>query len=270
MARRGVASRRAATRRRRRAAVGVDQDAAGRGRATPQADARRAAFVDATWRRRGRPARRRSTAEGVVAGDGKTGQITLDAVRRLGSIEERIVDGIVYMQLRRPAVRVASSAASSGCRSSLDELQQRGGDARRSGRPGAVERPARRASSTSQGLSGDVEKVGDDTVAGRARTHYRATIDYAKVARQAARRRPRASATSCRSSGTVPVDVWIDDDDRVVKMHLAIDAGSLGAAAGTVEMTMEITDFGVPVDVQAPPADQTDRICPRCDRRRAT
>jgi hypothetical protein len=42
-----------------------------------------------------------------------------------------------------------------------------------------------------------------------------------------------------------------------VKMHLMVDAGSLGASAGTAELTMEITDFGVPVDVQAPPADQT-------------
>jgi hypothetical protein len=31
----------------------------------------------------------------------------------------------------------------------------------------------------------------------------------------------------------------------------------MGAGAGTAEMTMEITDFGVPVDVQAPPADET-------------
>jgi len=51
--------------------------------------------------------------------------------------------------------------------------------------------------------------------------------------------------------------VWINDEDRVVKMHLVVDGGSLGASAGTAALTMEITDFGVPVDVQAPPADQT-------------
>ena len=49
----------------------------------------------------------------------------------------------------------------------------------------------------------------------------------------------------------------IDDQDRVVKMHITIDGGALGAGAGTAEMTMEITDFGVPVDVQAPPDDET-------------
>ena len=40
-------------------------------------------------------------------------------------------------------------------------------------------------------------------------------------------------------------------------MQFAIDGGAFGADGGTIEMTMEITDFGVPVDVQAPPADQT-------------
>ena len=99
-------------------------------------------------------------------------------------------------------------------------------------------------------------KVGDDTVAGQHATHYRASIDYAKVAAKlpdsAASQREELSKL-----GKVPADVWINDDDRVVKMHLVIDAGSLGASAGTAELTMEITDFGVPVDVQAPPADQT-------------
>ncbi len=55
----------------------------------------------------------------------------------------------------------------------------------------------------------------------------------------------------------MPADVWIDDNDRVVKMHFTMDASGFGVGAGTAEVTMEITDFGVPVDVQAPPADQT-------------
>ena len=115
-----------------------------------------------------------------------------------------------------------------GARSSLDELQQRSG-----GDFGGL---ADQAQSTGpqqgleylQGLSGDVRE-------GRRRhgraaqhaTHYRASIDYAKVAaklpdsvREARRERAR------RSSGTVPADVWINDDDQVVKMHLVIDAGS--------------------------------------------
>ena len=63
------------------------------------------------------------------------------------------------------------------------------------------------------------QKLGDDTVGGQHATHYRASIDYAKVADKlpdaAARRRDELAKL-----GTVPADVWIDDQDRVVKMHL--------------------------------------------------
>ncbi len=55
----------------------------------------------------------------------------------------------------------------------------------------------------------------------------------------------------------MPADVWINDDDRVVKMQFAIDGSAFGSDGGAIQMTMEITDFGVPVDVQAPPEDQT-------------
>jgi hypothetical protein len=41
--------------------------------------------------------------------------------------------------------------------------------------------------------------------------------------------------------------VWIDDQDRVVKIQ--------GSEPGGGDVTFEVTAFGVPVDVSAPPAD---------------
>jgi hypothetical protein len=54
----------------------------------------------------------------------------------------------------------------------------------------------------------------------------------------------------------MPVDVWVDSDNRVVKMHISMSGGLLGGDSGGLDMTTEITDFDVPVDVQAPPEDQ--------------
>ena len=51
---------------------------------------------------------------------------------------------------------------------------------------------------------------------------------------------------------SMPVDVWIDDQDRVVKVTTT--APDIG------DVTFEITAFGVPVDVQAPPADQVEAL----------
>jgi hypothetical protein len=107
-----------------------------------------------------------------------------------------------------------------------------------------------------EGLSGDVENLGDDSVNGEHATHYRASIDYSKVVDEL----PGLSAQlkeRMGQLGTVPADVWIDDHDRVVKMRYSIDAAALGLpGTGTVEMTMEITSFDGPVDVEAPPADE--------------
>ena len=59
-----------------------------------------------------------------------------------------------------------------------------------------------------------------------------------------------------RELGVVPADVWVDGQDRVVQVRLEIPGGAFGADVGTAEMTMQITGFDVPVNVDAPPADQ--------------
>ncbi len=107
-----------------------------------------------------------------------------------------------------------------------------------------------------KGLSGDVQDLGREDVNGQPATHYRASIDYAKLLDKL----PNASQQTrdaLSKLGTVPADVWIDGQDRVVKMHMTMDASAFGGGAGAAEVTMQLSDFGVPVDVQAPPADQT-------------
>src|SRR5262249_21923483 len=83
---------------------------------------------------------------------------------------------------------------------------------------------------TLQRLAGSVETIGDETVAMHHATHYRASIDQPGI-------------------GSPPVDVWIDDADRIVKMHVSVGGTGTG-------MTMEVTAFGVPVDVVAPPTEE--------------
>jgi hypothetical protein len=194
------------------------------------------------------------TVDGVMAGDGKTGQLNV-SMPIVGSIEERIVDGVIYMNLGSFPGASAELDGKQWVKLDLEQLQQHDGmlgdlaDQAESNSP-------RQGLEYLQGLSGDVQNVGEETVGGQPATHYRASIDYTKVLDEL----PNASQETrdaFTKLGTVPADVWIDGQDRVVKMHLTIDGGSFGAGAGTAEMTMELTDFGVPVDVQAPPEDQT-------------
>jgi hypothetical protein len=194
------------------------------------------------------------TVDGVMAGDGKTGQLEV-AMPIVGNIEERIVDGVIYMNLGSFPGAPAELDGKQWVKLDLEQLKQQNG---------MFGDLAGQAESNSpkqgleylQGLSGDVQDLGQEDVGGRPATHYRASIDYSKVLDEL----PDAS-TETRDAlgklGTVPADVWIDDQDRVVKMHLTIDGGALGGGSGTAELTMELSDFGVPVDVQAPPEDQT-------------
>jgi len=191
------------------------------------------------------------TADGVLAGDGKNGELSF-SMPIVGSIEERVVDGIVYMNL---GSFPGAPEKVAGKWVKVDPAQLPGGTLGSLADQAEANSP-KQGLEYLQGLSGDVQDLGREDVNGVEATHYRASIDYAKVLDQL----PNATAEqrdALSKLGVVPADVWIDDQDRVVKMHMTIDGSGFGAGAGTAELTMELSDFGVPVDVQAPPADQT-------------
>jgi hypothetical protein len=85
--------------------------------------------------------------------------------------------------------------------------------------------------------TGTVVKVGTEMIAGTTATHYRATIDPRKV------KDKRLADVTYQ-----PVEVWIDGDDHVRRLHLAYSAGT----AGTSEMTMNFSQFGRPLHITLP------------------
>jgi hypothetical protein len=101
---------------------------------------------------------------------------------------------------------------------------------------------------------GSSRKIGTENIRGVATTHYRATIDPKK----AVDRIPdKASAGALKqmlsTSGltAIPIDVWIDRAGRVRRESMKFSAAGTG-----MDMTIEFTRFGVPVDTTPPPADQ--------------
>ena len=127
-------------------------------------------------------------------------------------------------------------------------------------------------------VSGSIEAVGTDEIRGVETSHYRATIDTAKIEKlipEAQRQTLGGLGQSGRAE--IPIEVWIDADQRIRK--LAIDlAGidqeppttsssgqsgmplySLGAS-GTMDLegsvVLEVYDYGKSLDLDLPPADQ--------------
>jgi hypothetical protein len=93
---------------------------------------------------------------------------------------------------------------------------------------------------------GDVQKVGTAQVGGVDTTEYSAQIDLQKVvAKYPGTGLDRYA--KLLGSKTIPVEVWIGGDGLVRKVH---EQGS------HFDLTFLLSDFGAPVTVTLPPADQ--------------
>lgn len=119
-----------------------------------------------------------------------------------------------------------------------------------------------------RGVSGGVTVVGTDTIHGAMATHYRAIVDLAKAAANApAAIRAKLGQTAIAAGQTIPVDVWIDGQGRVRQLQVSFDPSKLHSPAsgtiknpGIVVAVVDLWNFGTPVHVTAPPADQVSSV----------
>jgi hypothetical protein len=94
-----------------------------------------------------------------------------------------------------------------------------------------------------------VSEVGEEEIDGVQTTHYRAPVDPRKV--PANDKMQRLTAASYK-----PVDVWIDGDDLVRRIRLDFTARADPAqpVRAHAVITMTLSDFGAPIDVEPPAA----------------
>jgi hypothetical protein len=112
-----------------------------------------------------------------------------------------------------------------------------------------------------KGATDDAREVGEEDVRGESTTHYRSEIDLRRAADSLpAESRPAIEeAIATLGTSTFPLDAWIDDGGRLRRMEFSVDPDGTGPSApGSVQM--ELFDFGVPVNVQPPPANQVTDI----------
>lgn len=168
-----------------------------------------------------------------------------------GAIEMRFVDGALYMDLGVIARAAGGSgvlpAGKSWMKLDLAALLGKAG----SGDPLGQLDPT----STLDALRGmsNVTDLGHETIDGADTTHYRGDCDLQKALDAA----PSELRDSLRSklrqlgTGSVPVDVWLDAQGRLRR-----ESVSLHTAKADVKVRIGFSDFGAPVDVKAPPADE--------------
>ena len=113
-----------------------------------------------------------------------------------------------------------------------------------------------------RGVSGEVKDVGGEKIRGVDTTHYRASVDIEKAQEAVPEERRDDFATFSEQLGidTLPIDVWVDEEGRARRFAYEIEAPAAGDdATGMVTLVIDLYDFGVAVDVEAPPeAEVTD------------
>ncbi len=192
----------------------------------------------------------RSTFALEVAGGGlnisSTGELFIDNEKKAqsghvqvpgaGTLELRQVDEVIYVHIPpgRPGAQgkswIAVPASDAGAIGSQDPLE------------------------FLQVLAGakDIDEVGEEDVNGTSTTHYSLVVDREDLA-DAVARSPRASALPpgvLDQVKDVKTDVWIDDEDLARRLRIELKVQSV-----TVRSSFEFLDYGKPVDVTAPPAD---------------
>ncbi len=159
-----------------------------------------------------------------------------------GTFEMRLVDGTMYMNMGGLA-----GALPGGKQWIATDLRDFGGsESQLTG-----QNPADMLANLRG--AGDVQDLGTATVNGVETHHYRAEVDLAKAMDKVAPKYRDQAKRSIKLLGTTfPMDVWIDNDGLPRRMGLELHVRKID-----MRERVDFTDYGEPVDVQAPPADQT-------------
>lgn len=121
----------------------------------------------------------------------------------------------------------------------------------------------------------DVKASGEQEVGGVPTTHYVGTIDLEKVLAgfsdvvgedvdAATREQLEMVVEQFGSLGIdekIPFEIWIDEEGLPRRQRITMDFGKLvpGAEEAKMEMTVDFSDFGKPVDIEVPrPSEVTD------------
>lgn len=176
--------------------------------------------------------------------------------------EQRTLDGMLYQKLP-PSQRKELGHGKPWVKLDLTALSGK--------QSGQMQDPAQ-SFDYLKGLDGkDVTKVGTETVDGAKTTHYRLTLDVAKLVQGKGK---LGEQMKQQLGKHIPVDAWLDGDGRVRQEKVALTvkpesssadptaSGSPGSDSqknGPIKTstTVKFSDFGTDVKVTAPPASDT-------------
>ncbi len=207
------------------------------------------------------------TGEGAFDYVGRQGAFTMNippvAGMKLGQIEAVSTGSVLYQKF--PPQLASALGGKPWVKIDLNQLGQAAGVDFNSISQASSGDPTQ-ALQFLRGSGADMVEVGQEQVRGEAVTHYRGTVDVNKAAAAAPPEQQQTYQKLAQIFGQpLPVEVWIDGEERLRKMTYSVDLAKLELPpqatagqkpTGTYSFTVELFDFGTPVSVTVPPADQ--------------
>jgi hypothetical protein len=106
--------------------------------------------------------------------------------------------------------------------------------------------------------SGDVKKVGNETIGSDRTTHYAGNVDVADFTEKSSKSLSKKDLDEFKKqlqqsgASTEHIDIWVNGDDLLVKK-----IETAHTQQGDLKATAYYTDYGTPVDVKVPPSSDT-------------
>lgn len=119
-----------------------------------------------------------------------------------------------------------------------------------------------------RGASNDIEELGRHEVNGQEANGFRVTIDLARAIEQVpeadrAEARERLAQMTAMGMSEMPMEVWVNDDGLPVRM--VMEMANLGGAGADMRMQIDYVDYGLPVDIAPPAAEETTMLADQAE-----
>jgi hypothetical protein len=106
--------------------------------------------------------------------------------------------------------------------------------------------------------TGEITDTKEEELDGKQTTHYTITVDVQKLADAQEDPTQKAGLEAAIGQGLkdFPVEVWIDEDQLPVRIAFDMPAPDGQGGTASAKMQVDYTNWGEPVDIAAPAADQ--------------
>jgi hypothetical protein len=196
------------------------------------------------------------TGEGDLKFGSEDAAVSMDMTTGEDSISVVFVDGTLFLKLPqevapgKPWVRIDPNSNSEVAKvlGSMSDQLSKNADPR--------------AALKTFENAGEITDTREEDLDGKPTTHYTITVDVEKMAANQTDPAVKQAMEQAIAGGMTDftVDVWVDEEDLPLRFRMDTPTPDGQGGMTSVKMQVDYSEWGEPVDITAPPADQVGEI----------